>query len=53
MDMSAADLEAAATHMGELLGWSAAEQERQIASCRSKREIEMRWLQPLQEAAHS
>jgi len=47
------DLEAAAEHMGEWLGWSAAEKERQTEDCRSKREFEMSCFQPLQKAAHS
>ncbi len=52
-ETSRADLEESAAHMGELLGWSTAEQERQIEACRSKRDLEMSFLQPLQEAAHS
>jgi glycerol-3-phosphate dehydrogenase len=52
-DADPSDLEAAAVHMGELLGWSATEKERQVEACRSKREFEMNCLQPLQEAAHS
>jgi len=47
------DLETAAEHMGELLGWSASEKERQIEACRGKRDLEMRCLEPLREAAHS
>ncbi len=50
---SPAGLEEAAGHMAERLGWSAAEKDRQIAACREKLDLEMRWLQPLQEAAHS
>ena len=47
------DLEAAAEHMGGLLGWSAAEKDRQVEACRSKRDCEMSCLQKLQQAAHS
>jgi glycerol-3-phosphate dehydrogenase len=41
----------AAEHMGEWLGWSDEERERQIQDCRSKRDFEMSFLQPLQQAA--
>jgi glycerol-3-phosphate dehydrogenase len=53
MQADPAELEEAARHMAEWLGWSPAEQERQIASCRSKRDIEMQCFEPLKEAAHS
>jgi glycerol-3-phosphate dehydrogenase len=52
-DTSLADLETAAEEMGELLGWTTEEKANQIAACRNKRDLEMRCLQPLQEAAHS
>jgi glycerol-3-phosphate dehydrogenase len=47
------DLEAAAEHMGEWLGWSQAEKEQQIEDCRSKRDFEMSFFQEVQQAAHS
>jgi glycerol-3-phosphate dehydrogenase len=52
-DADPSDLEAAAEHMGGLLGWSAAEKVRQVEACRGRRNFEMTCLQPLQEAAHS
>jgi glycerol-3-phosphate dehydrogenase len=46
------DLSAAAEHMGRMLGWTPAEQERQIEDCRSKREFEMGFLVRIRQAAY-
>jgi glycerol-3-phosphate dehydrogenase len=46
-----ADLREAAEHMGEMLGWTAAEQDRQIENCRTKREFEMSFLPQIRQAA--
>jgi glycerol-3-phosphate dehydrogenase len=47
------DLEAAAAHMGELLGWTQEERLRQIEDCRSKRHFEMSFRLEVDQAAHS
>ncbi len=47
------DLEEAAEEMGEWLGWTPEEKERQIESCRGKQDFEMNCLQPVPEAVHS
>jgi len=52
-DADPSDLEAAAGQMGNHLGWSPAEKQRQVETCRSKRDFEMSCLQQLQQAAHS